>query len=240
MANPIISRVELEVSGTPLTTQGVVRKTGILLAITAAVALGFFGYGWQTQMSPGFSSIVAMGAIAATFMMGLMFCAKPLMAKSLAMPYAVTEGLFVGAISLRVAYAYPGVAFSALSATFVTAVVMLGLYRSGVIKVTEKFRSIMISAILAIVILYVIQFVMMLMGTTIPVLFSGGIVAIGFSVLVTIIASLSLLLDFDSIDRAKAAGVSQDYEWVLGVGVLATLVWMYSEFLRLLSYVNNR
>lgn len=240
MANPIISRVELEVSGTPLTTQGVVRKTGILLAVTALSALGFFMYGWQTNMPTGMIHAVAMVGIAVTFIMGLLFCAKPLMAKTLALPYAVTEGLFVGAISLRVAHVYPSVAFNALSATFVTAAVMLGLYRSGVIKVTEKFRSIMISAILAIVILYVIQFVMMLMGTSIPVLFSGGIVAIGFSVLVTIIASLSLLLDFDNIDRAKNAGVSQDYEWVLGVGVLATLVWMYSEFLRLLSYIQNR
>ena len=68
MANPIISRVELEISGTPLTTQGVVRKTGILLAITAAVALGFFFFFLQTQMSPGFSSMIAMGGIVATFM----------------------------------------------------------------------------------------------------------------------------------------------------------------------------
>lgn len=239
MANPILSRVELATSTVPLTTQGVVRKTGFLLGLTALSALGFYFYG-LTHFSGGMIKAVGMVSIAVTFIMGLLFCAKPLMAKTLAVPYALSEGLFVGAVSLIATTYSPSIAFNALSATFVTAVVMLALYRSGVIKVTEKFRSVMISAIMAIVVIYVIQWFMQVMGTSIPVLFSGGLVAVGFSVLVTIIASLSLLLDFDSIDRARANGVSQDYEWVLSVGVLATLVWMYSEFIRLLINLQNR
>lgn len=240
MANPILSRTELGISSTPLTVQGVIQKTTFLLALTALAATGFFLYGWYTQLSAGFVRLLSMGSIVTAFILSLIIIAKPTSAKALAVPYALTEGLFVGAISLVVTRIYPTVAFTALSATFVTAAVMLALYRSGTIRVTEKFRSIMISAILAITVLYLIQFVMQIMGSSIPVLFDGGIVAIGFSVFVTIIASLSLLLDFDNIDRAKAAGVGQEYEWVLGVGVIATLVWMYVEFLRLLSYLQNR
>jgi len=54
-----------------------------------------------------------------------------------------------------------------------------------------------------------------------------------------VIASFSLLLDFDNVERAVAAGVSEDYEWVFGIGILATLVWMYFEFMRLLSHFND-
>lgn len=240
MANPIISRTELAVSSTPLTVQGVVRKTAFLLALTALAGTGFFLYGWNTQLTSGFVRMVSMVSIITAFVLSLIIIAKPQTAKTLAIPYALTEGLFVGAISLVVTRIYPTVAFTALSATFITAAIMLALYRANVIRVTEKFRSVMISAVLAIMALYLVQLVMSLMGSSIPLLFDGGIVAIGFSVFVTIIASLSLLLDFDNIDRAKAAGVGQEYEWVLGVGVVATLVWMYVEFLRLLSYLQNR
>lgn len=240
MANPIISRTELAVGSTPLTVQGVVRKTAFLLALTALAGTGFFLYGWNTHLTSGFVRMVSMVSIITAFVLSLIIIAKPRTAKTLAIPYALIEGLFVGAISLVVTRIYPTVAFTALSATFITAAIMLALYRANVIRVTEKFRSIMISAVLAIMALYLVQLVMSLMGSSIPLLFEGGIVAIGFSVFVTIIASLSLLLDFDNIDRAKAAGVGQEYEWVLGVGVVATLVWMYVEFLRLLSYLQNR
>lgn len=239
MANPILSRVELATSSVPLTTQGVVRKTGFLLGLTALSGVGFYAYA-GTLPNQGFVSMLAMVSAILAFVLGLAICFKPMMAKTLAIPYAITEGVFVGALSLMANRYYPMIGFTALSATLVTAFVMLALYRSGVIKVTEKFRSVMMGAILAITILYLVQLVMRLMGGSIPLIFNGGIVAIGFSVFVTIIASLSLLLDFDNVDRAKSAGVGQEYEWVLGVGILSTLVWMYVEFLRLLSNLQNR
>lgn len=128
---------------------------------------------------------------------------------------------------------------TALVATFVTAAVMLALYRSGVIKVTQKFRSVMMSAVIAIMLVYLVQIGFSLFGSSLPYLFSGGVVGIGFSLLVIVIASLSLLLDFDSVERAYAAGVDESYEWVLSVGILSTLVWMYIEFVRLLRSLQN-
>ena len=76
-------------------------------------------------------------------------------------------------------------------------------------------------------------------GSTLPTLFDGGLVAIGFTIFVILIAAFSLLLDFDNIDRAVAAGASDDMGWLLAIGLLATLVWMYIEFLRLLSYLQE-
>ena len=122
----------------------------------------------------------------------------------------------------------------------VTAAVMLGLYRSGLVKVTEKFRSIVTSALIAIMLVYVAQWVLSLaFGSSLPFLFEGGAIAIGFSLFVIVIASFTLLLDFDNIDRGVAMGVSEDYEWLFSIGILATLVWMYIEFMRLLSYLQD-
>ena len=72
-----------------------------------------------------------------------------------------------------------------------------------------------------------------------PFLFDGGLVAVGFSLFVVVIASFSLLLDFDNIDRGVQMGISEDFEWLFSIGILATLVWMYVEFLRLLSYLQE-
>ena len=239
MANPIVSRTELAVGGKPMTVKGVVRKTSMLLGLSAVSGLGFFFYALAAGLS---SSFIYMTAIVSMFVgVGLAFLMmfKPHMAKTLAVPYALVEGLFLGGISMVFAAMYPSVPLTALCATFVTAAVMLGLYRSGVIKVTEKFRSIMMSAIFAIMLLYIVQWGFVIFGSSLPFLFDGGMIAIGFSLFVVVIASFSLLLDFDNIERGVAMGVSDDYEWIFSVGILATLVWMYIEFMRLLSYLQD-
>ncbi len=240
MANPIVERADMSIGGQAMTVAGTVKKSAFLLALTAVSALGLFFYSAFTGVSSGFVYATAIGSMIATVVLGFMVAFKPHMAKALAVPYALCEGLFVGAVSLFAYSMYPSVPATALCATFVTAALMLGLYRSGLIKVTEKFRSIMMSAIFAIMILYVIQWVMKLaFGSSIPFLFDGGIIAIGFSLFVVTIASFSLLLDFDNIERGVAMGISEEYEWVFSIGLLATLVWMYIEFVRLLGFLED-
>lgn len=239
MANPIISRTELTLSSSPMTIQGVVRKTGFLLGMTTLSALGFFFYGAMTGLTSGFVNILAFVSLIVAMGLGLTIAFKPHLAKKLAVPYALTEGIFVGAISLVVTRFFPSVALTALTATFVTAAVMLALYRSRVIRVTEKFRSIIMSAVIAIALVYMVQIALKLFGASIPIIFDGGIVAIGFSLFVVVIASLSLLLDFDNVEQACHAGVGSEYEWVFGVGILSTLVWMYIEFVRLLGFLQD-
>lgn len=239
MANPILSRVELTASSTPLSVQGVVRKTTFLLTLTALMGLGFFFYGGQLGLTSGFVRMLSLGSVLIAFILSWVIIAKPHMAKTLAVPYALCEGLFVGAISLVISRYYPTVAISAISATFITAAVMLALYRSGVVKVNEKFRSITISAMIAISLVYLVQIILSLLGSGIPSLFSGGLLAIGFSIFVVIIASLSLLMDFDNVEKARAMQISSEYEWVFGVGLVSTLVWMYVEFVRLIGYLQD-
>lgn len=239
MANPIISRAELAVGGRAMTVKGVIQKTAFVLGLTGVSAIGFFFYALSASLSFGFIQMVAFGSMFAAFGLGLFMTFKPHMARTLAVPYAVLEGLFLGGISLFFMQMYPTVPITALCATFVTATVMLGLYRSGVIKVTQKFRSILMSAVIAIMLLYLVQWGFVAFGSSLPFLFDGGLVAVGFSLFVVVIASFSLLLDFDNIDRGVQMGISEDFEWLFSIGILATLVWMYVEFLRLLSYLQE-
>lgn len=239
MSNPIIERTALSTVGEPLSIGGVINKTVVLLVLCAVSALGLFFYTITGGISPQMALMVGVGGMFAALIMGFILMAKPHLAKALAVPYALLEGLLVGGVSAYFMTIYPSVPLTALCATFITAAGMLVLYRSGLIKVTEKFRSVLMSAVIAIMILYAVQWVFIAFGSSIPMLFDGGIIAIGFSVFVVIIASLSLLLDFDNVERAAAAGVSSDMEWVLGIGILSTLVWMFIEFVRLLGFLEE-
>lgn len=240
MSNPIIKRTELATSSTPMTIKGVVSKTTFLLALSAIASIGLFVYGTSSNISSGMLYAMALVCIFVGMGLGLLSAFKPHLAKAISVPYALTEGVFLGAISLITYRVYPSVPFTALSATFVTASLMLGLYATGIIKVTQKFRSIVMSAVIAIAILYAVQLVMRLVfASSIPMLFDGGAIAIGFSIFVIIIASFSLLIDFDNVEQGVYYGVDESFEWTYSMGILSTLVWMYIEFLRLLGYLQE-
>lgn len=239
MANPIVSRTQITASNTPMTVKGVVAKTAFLLALSGASSLGLFVYATFSQMTSALLMPMAIVSMFLALGFGLASTIKPHLAKSLSVPYALAEGVMLGAFSLIVHRIYPAVPLSALCATFVTAALMLGLYATGTIKVTQKFRSVVLSACFAIMILYFVQLGFRLFGGSLPILFDGGLVAIGFSLFVTVIASLSLLIDFDNIDQGVHYGADQSFEWIHAMGVLSTLVWMYLEFLRLLGYLED-
>lgn len=240
MANPIVSRTELVMGGVPMTINGVVKKATLLLGISALMGFGVFFFALMSGMSSGALVGLAVISMLAAIGLGLAITFKPHLAKTLAFPYALLEGVFVGVASAFAFYKAPSVPLLALSATFVTGAVMLTLYTAGIIKVTEKFRSLVVSASIAIMIVYAIQWIMSLVfGSTIPYLFDGGVIAIGFSVFTTLIASFFLLVDFKNIEDGAMHGINQEFEWVYGVGILATLVWMYVEFLRLIGYLQE-
>lgn len=239
MTNPIVSRAQLAASTTPMSVKGVVTKTAFLLALSAISSVGLFVYGTLSQLSSGLLMPMALVSLFVAFALGFTSTLKPHLAKQLSIPYALAEGVLLGAFSLIIHRIYPSVPLSALCATFVTAALMLGLYATGTIKVTQKFRSVVLSACFAIFILYLVQMGFRLFGGSLPVLFDGGLVAIGFSLFVVVIASLSLLIDFDNVDQGVHYGVDKSFEWVHAMGILSTLVWMYLEFLRLLGYLED-
>ena len=238
--NPILTRVETSVNDSqPMTIQGAIQKSVLLTVISAFIGLALFIFSLTTaNFSVAYSSAI-VGAIGG-FILALVTTFKPNTARTLAIPYALFQGAFLGGISVIFQLKYPGVPLKALLATFVTTLVMFGLYRFQIIRATEKFKAVVMSATIAIAIVFVIQFVMRLVfGSTIPFIFESNWLGLGFAAFVAIIASLNLILDFDLIENAAAQYAPKAMEWLCGIALLATLVWMYFSFLRLIGLLSD-
>ncbi|ONG41690.1 hypothetical protein BKE30_03260 [Alkanindiges hydrocarboniclasticus] len=239
--NPMFKKVTFDAAYTePMTVAGAVNKAVLMTGVATAIALVFYFY----CLNLGYTNSPAMlGAIVGAIgglVLALIMAFKPQTSSSLALPYAVLEGLFLGGISAAYEYRFPGLPLIAVAATFVTTFGLLGLYKAKIIQATEKFKAVVLSATLAIVILYVVQWIMVLaFGNSIPFLFENGMIGLGFAAFVAVIASLNLILDFDLVERSAEYQAPKYMEWFCGVALLATLVWMYISFLRLLGIIRS-
>ena len=238
--NPILTRVETQSDfNDTMTVQGAIQKSILLTVIAAVVGLALFFYSFITaniSLAYAGAMVGAIGGI----ILALIATFKPNTARILAIPYALFEGAFLGGISVIFQIKFPGVPLQALLATFITTLVMFALYRFQIIRATEKFKAVVMSASIAIAMVFVVQIVMRLaFGSSIPFLFENNLLGLGFAAFVAVIASLNLILDFDLIESAAAQHAPKAMEWLCGIALLATLVWMYYSFLRLLSMLRG-
>lgn len=213
-----------------MTASGAVTKTVILTAIMLVTAV--FSYMNPMQI---FMPVGALGA-AAVYMFTSF---KPNYAGTTAPLFALLEGLFVGTVSAVYAYQFDGIVFQAFTATIGVLLTMLMVYRSGLIPITQKFRMGVSMAVGAVMIVYLISWIGSFVGFTVPYLHEGGMIGIGITVVIIGIASLNLLLDFDNFEKGEQAQAPKVMEWYYGMGLLFTLVWLYVEFLRLISKLND-
>ncbi len=221
-----------------MTVSGTISATAVLFVLLLGGAIA----GWQATPTDGdqveFPGVALVGvAIGFACVIGLWF--RPQWAKILGPIYAIAEGFFVGAISAAFEAAYPGIVVQAVGATLGVFAVMLVLYRTRIIKVTEKFRRTVIFATLGVMVLYLVSFVITLFGGEVPFINEPSLFGILFSFFVAGLAAVNLALDFDFIERGSKAGLSKDYEWYAAFGLLVTLVWLYLEILRLLAKLRN-
>lgn len=238
--NPILTRVETHADySQPMTVQGAIQKSILMTVIAAVLGVGVFIYSFAT-LNFGMAYAAALVGAIGGLIIALVATFKPNTARVLAIPYALFEGAFLGGASVIFQLKFPGVPLQALLATFVTTFVMFGLYRFQIIRATEKFKSIVLSATIAIALVFVVQFIMNLaFGSSIPGLFESSWLGIGFAAFVAVIASLNLILDFDLIENAAAQRAPKAFEWLCGIALLATLVWMYYSFMRLFSLLQG-
>jgi uncharacterized YccA/Bax inhibitor family protein len=167
---------------------------------------------------------------------GLLIAFKKTISVPLILLYAVLEGVLVGAISMVFEARWPGLVSTAVIATVCTFAGMLLGYKSGLIKVTDKSRRIFGMAIIGYLLFGLVNVVAAFMGVGGGFGFGGaGPMGILISVLGVGLASYSLAIDFDSVDRALKAQLPEKYSWLLAHGFIVTLVWLYLEFLRLLA-----
>jgi len=223
-----------------MTVRGSITATAVLFVLLLASATaGWLATEPATTLPDGstqvtFPALAMVGVIVGLVaVIGCYF--KPRLAKFLGPVYALGEGFFVGAISRVFEDQWSGIVLQAAGATLAVFAVMLALYNTRIIKVTDKFRRNVIFATLGIMVLYLVSFVISLFGGSVPFINDASLIGIGFSVLVCGIAAVNLALDFDFIERGTKAGLSKDYEWVAAIGLLVTIVWLYLEILRLLA-----
>jgi uncharacterized YccA/Bax inhibitor family protein len=154
--------------------------------------------------------------------------------------YAVFEGLFLGAVSAMFEAMYPGLVMRAVSLTFGVFFIMLLLYRSGTIRATEKFKTVIFAATGGIALVYLGSFIAGLFGVNVSFLHGNSMLSIGISLFVVVVAALNLILDFDMITQGTNARAPKYMEWYGAFGLMVTLIWLYLEMLRLLSKLASR
>lgn len=222
-----------------MTKGGVTTAMGVLMVLL----LGAAAFGWsQTEVygaSPKFPALAIVGIVVG-LVCAIALAFRPMMAKYLAPIYALGEGVLVGAVSKAYEETYHGIVLQAVGATLGVFFVMLVLYRTGVIKVTDKFRRTIIFATLGLMVFYGISLLVNLFGGNIGFIHQGTPMGILFSVFAAGLASLNLALDFDMIDRGERDRWPKQMEWYCAFGVLVTLVWLYLELLRLLAKLQDR
>ncbi|MCD9045956.1 Bax inhibitor-1/YccA family protein [Luteimonas sp. MHLX1A] len=227
--------------GDTMTINGTVNKTGFLLLLTVLTAAFAWSQavGADGQPAPGFG-IYAWGGAIGGFVIAMVTIFKKTWAPVTAPLYALVEGFFLGAISALFNAYYEGIVMQAVLLTFGTLFAMLFAYRSGLVRATENFKLGVVAATGGIAIVYLATIVLGFFGIQIPMIHESGIVGIGFSLFVVVIAALNLVLDFDFIETGAEQGAPKYMEWYGAFGLMVTLVWLYVEFLRLLAKLQGR
>ena len=237
-SNPALSTSRFEhVAG-----EGVMTVAGTAWRALALLVLviGSAAYTWsQLALEPERAPTFLWGGFIGGLVLALVTIFKPRLAPWTSPIYAVVEGMALGALSMLYNAAYAGLPVQAVALTFAVFAVMLVLYATRIVKVTERFRSIVIAATLGIMMFYLLSMVLSLFGVRIPLVHEGGPVGIAVSVVTTGVAALVLLLDFDRIEHGVRAGAPKFMEWYGAFGLLMTLVWLYLEILRLLSKLRD-
>jgi uncharacterized YccA/Bax inhibitor family protein len=224
----------------PLTIDDVVTRTGMTLAIVSIVGVlsYFFAAANPALMFPLFM----VGSIGGLVLVLIATFGRKQDNPAIVLSYAAFEGVFVGTASFLfanlVSTGGPAMIFQAVVATFGVFFGMLVVYKTGAIRVTPKLTRMIVAGIFGVVALAIVNILFAIFTGHAP-LTDGGPLAIGFSLLCIGLAAFSFLIDFDAADQMIRAGAPEKAAWGIALGLTVTLVWLYIEILRLLSYFNN-
>lgn len=242
MANPILNEEkfleqERVLEGAPMTINGTIQVTaflGLLLVFAAT-------FSWS-RFTAGFTDLAMMltwGGVIVGFITALIVAFTR--NKILIPVYAVSEGLALGGISAIFEAEMPGIVIQAVAGTFAALFSMLLLYRMGIIKCTDKFRSVIFITTASVAVIYLVDLIgRMFFHLHVPVINSASPLGIVFSIFVVGLASLNLIIDFNFIEKGVQNFLPKDNEWFGAFGLMVTLVWVYLEILRLLAKLNRK
>jgi uncharacterized YccA/Bax inhibitor family protein len=223
-----------------MTIQGTVNKTLLMLILVLVPA----SWVWNIFLTSGGNPQAIMpwliGGTVGGFIVALITIFKKQWSPVTAPLYSVLEGFALGGISAFFEARFPGIVIQAVALTFGTLFCLLLAYKSGIIRATENFKLGVVAATGGIALIYVATLILGFFGISMPYIHESGIIGIGFSVFVVIIAALNLVLDFDFIENGTQSGAPKFMEWYAAFGLMVTLIWLYLEILRLLSKLRSR
>ena len=226
-SNPVLRNVRKQtfVTDTPVTYANVAYKSIFLIAIVMLSAYLTLTYAGE------FISIgTLIGALVIGFISVIIGTRSVRLSPIFSVIYAVCEGAVLGVVSALYASVYEGIVPTALTTTLIVFVVMLLLYSTKVIKINQKFLSVMVVALIAVILMSILSFILPF----------GGSLYYVICLVSAVLSAFFLLVDFAQIESCVESGTDSKYGWVLSLGLLVTVVWIYVEMLRLLAIFSRR
>ncbi len=216
-------------SASTMSVTGIFVKSIIGIIVIACIT----GYLWTLSEDGVSMKWFSLGGMLAAIVISILISVRQHWAHLLVPLYIIAKGFVLGGFSAFAHRHYPELPYQAIGVTIITFFVMLLLYQTRIIVLTKKFKSVIITATVSIMVVYLISFILSLFGIK-SFIWGASWVAIIFNIIAALVASFALLLDFDYIERHKNKAPKQK-EWIATWGLLATLIWLYVEVLRLMQ-----
>lgn len=214
-----------------MTLDAVVQRTAAMLAVVFAAG----AVTWVVVPDSAFVPALVIGAVGGG-VLGVFMALTGRVNPATALIYAALQGVFLGAVSKAFEQRFPGIVVQAVIGTAAVAGGMLFVYKIGAIRVTPKFTRIVIGATIGVAVLALVNLIAYLFTPGGLGLRDGGVLAIVFSLICIVVASMNLVLDFDFIERGIRQGAPAKLAWYAAFGLTITLVWLYIEILRLIAF----
>lgn len=241
-SNPILREEVIQngysVNEHPMTVSGTMNKLLVLCAVMLISAAAVY-YQFSLGRYDFVRSVMPAGCIIG-LIVAIVLAFNQKLSPYLTPVYAFAQGAAISGISCFFEAAYPGIVIQAVSITMLTVLSMALLFKSGLIRATERFKSIIFTATAAIAGFYLISLVLMFFHVNIPYFTSTSPVAFVINVAIAVIAALNLIIDFDFIEKGSQNMMPAVYEWYGAFGLLVTVLWLYIEILRLLARARKR
>jgi len=252
-SNPALSEkfIDTQLSRTAtrsLTVGGVSFKTLVLLVVLIAGG----AWGWASAAQPvgvdlghGYANTTVtipggfwLASFAALFF-GISMAVQPRRAALFGALYAVCEGFCLGAISAMFDAQTDGIVGAAVLSTLCVFVVSLLLYVTRIIKPTQKLAFAVVAGLGGLALLYFFVFILSIFNW--GWLYSDSFRSVGIvvTIIAIVLAALSLVLDFGTIEAGVRMGAPKELEWYMAFGLMVTLVWLYISILKLLALLSR-
>ena len=212
-----------------MTVGGIMTKTLFCLLVITTIVVAI----WKLYANGTNIKWFASGGMLAAIVISIVLSVRQQWAHVLVPLYAVAKGFFLGGITAYAQARFPDLPYQAIGVTIVTFFVVLFLYQTRLIVVTNKVKSVIITVCTTLFVVYFISWILSFFGIK-SFIWGTSWLAIGFNIFAAIFAALSLLLDFDYIERQKNKATKYK-EWMATWGLLVTLIWLYVEILRLMK-----